>query len=85
MDKQFLSVLSSQIVDTAGNSVPLRGYNVGGLMNMENFLTGYPSSETNSRKTILMLLERSAANSSLRPIWTRFYSDDDAAYLASLE
>ena len=38
-----LRVSGNQIVDGQGQPVVLRGYNVGGWMNMENFLTGYPA------------------------------------------
>jgi endoglucanase len=42
MPSPVLSVRGTQIVDAAGTPVILRGYNIGGWMNMENFLTGYP-------------------------------------------
>jgi endoglucanase len=41
-----LRVSGNQIVDGPGQPVLLRGYNVGGWMNMENFLTGYPGTES---------------------------------------
>ena len=46
MSSAVLSVQGDRIVDAAGSTVVLRGYNVGGWMNMENFLTGYPGTES---------------------------------------
>ena len=56
----FLSVSGSQIVDGDGRSLALRGYNVGGWMNMENFLTGYPTTELQHREAMLGALGRNA-------------------------
>ena len=37
-----LKVSGTKIVDAQGNPVMLRGAGLGGWMNMENFITGYP-------------------------------------------
>ena len=40
-----LRVRGNRIVDGEGNPVVLRGFGLGGWMNMENFITGYPANE----------------------------------------
>lgn len=47
MDK--LQVMNGMIVDSSKNPVFLRGVNIGGWMNMENFIDGYPGSESRFR------------------------------------
>ncbi len=45
----FLTVRGSEIVNQAGDPVVLRGFGLGGWMNMENFITGYPGHEEAQR------------------------------------
>lgn len=80
----WLSVSGRRVVDTSGSEVRLRGVGVGGWLNMENFITGYPGTEA---------LQRSALRASMGPepyeaffdrFTGAFYADADAAYLASL-
>src|SRR5258708_21832423 len=51
-----LSVHGSRIVDGSGRPVLLRGYNIGGWMNMENFLTGFPGTESQHRQVLHRVL-----------------------------
>ena len=44
-----LRVDADTIVDAEGNRVVLRGVGLGGWMNMENFITGYPATESQMR------------------------------------
>jgi len=41
MPQPVLSVQGDRIAGPDGHLVALRGYNIAGWMNMENFLTGY--------------------------------------------
>ena len=56
MSGAVLRVSGSRIVDSQDRPVVLRGYNVGGWMNMENFLTGYPGTESQHRRALLSAL-----------------------------
>ncbi len=46
----FLTVRGSKLVNQAGESVVLRGFGLGGWINMENFITGYPGNEEARRE-----------------------------------
>ncbi|HUY45794.1 MAG TPA: hypothetical protein VMV92_08725 [Streptosporangiaceae bacterium] len=59
---QVLSVRGDRIVDGDGHPAALRGYNVGGWMNMENFLTGYPGSTQTTLATLASLGMNSVAS-----------------------
>ena len=55
---RFLKVAGDHLVDASGRHVTLRGYNIGGHLNMENFLTGFPSTESLQRGAMLRALGR---------------------------
>jgi endoglucanase len=52
MTANVLTTRGSQIVDPTGQPVVLRGFGLGGWMNMENFITGYPANEEAQRQAI---------------------------------
>ena len=49
----WLHTDGSLLRDEAGKEVRLRGVGVGGWLNMENFITGYPSTESLHRRALL--------------------------------
>lgn len=83
-DLSFLTVHGPDIVDAARHPVLLRGCNIGGWMNMENFLTGYPGTETQHRRALLNALGRDRYELFFDRFMRSFFAHDDAAYLASL-
>jgi endoglucanase len=84
MPSQVLRVQGSSIVDPAGAPVILRGYNIGGWMNMENFITGYPGTESQHRKALLQVLGPELYDAFFDRFMAVFFADADAAYLAGL-
>lgn len=80
---QWLQVDGNRIT-AEGATIALRGYNVGGWMNMENFLSGYPSSESNFRTAMLQALGRERYDAFFNAYMDAFFNDADCAYLASL-
>jgi hypothetical protein len=46
----ILTLKDGQIVDGYGIPVMLRGFGLGGWMNMENLITGFPASESGQRE-----------------------------------
>jgi endoglucanase len=53
---EMLEVKGPSIVDAAGRKIRLRGTCVGGWMNMENFINGYPGSESGLREALAEVL-----------------------------
>jgi endoglucanase len=80
----FLSVKGPQIVDAAGERVLLRGYNVGGWMNMENFLTGFPATESLHRNALRRTLGNERYDLFFKRFMNSFFAEPDVAHLASL-
>jgi endoglucanase len=84
MPSAVLSVRDGKIIDGSGNPVILRGYNIGGWMNMENFLTGYPGTESQHRRVLRKVLGTELYDAFFDRFMTVFFGDADAGYLASL-
>lgn len=84
LSARFLSVRGEAIVDGTGQRVILRGYNIGGWMNMENFLTGYPGTESQHRRVLRRVLGTELYEAFFDRFMTVFFDDADARYLASL-
>jgi len=57
-----------QIATRSGKPLTLRGVGLGGWMNMENFITGYPATESLQRKA----LQKALGNDGYRLYFDRF-------------
>ena len=84
MPSPVLTVRDGAIVDGSGHRVILRGYNIGGWMNMENFLTGYPGTESQHRRALRRVLGPELYDAFFDEFMAVFFDDADARYLASL-
>ena len=79
----MLRVEGARLV-SGDDAVVLRGFGLGGWMNMENFISGYAGSESQQRRA----LSRTLGDEGYRRFFDRFlhdfFTDDDAALMASL-
>ena len=80
----WLRVSGADIVDEAGRPVRLTGVGLGGWMNMENFITGYPGNEENIRRALRDRMGDEAYDAFFEEFYTSFFDDADAAFLAGL-
>ena len=73
------------IVTRSGKTVILKGVGLGGWMNMENFITGYPATESLQRAAAA---RRPSGEEGYERFFDRFldvfFADEDAAFLAAL-
>src|SRR4051812_1731851 len=81
---QGLRVQGDAVVDAEGARVVLRGAGLGGWMNMENFITGYPANESAMREAVGSVLGAERAERFFSLLLDRFFASEDAAFLASL-
>lgn len=51
-ESDFLKVKDGQIINSRGESIQLSGFCLGGWLNMENFMTGYPGAESGFRQAV---------------------------------
>ena len=77
-----LRTRGSQIVDASGEAVRLKGVNIGGWLNMENFITGYSGNESMMRAAVRDVLGPEKYELFFERLLTAFYGDADAAFLA---
>lgn len=83
-DDIVVNVRGTHFETRTGRQVLLRGVAIGGWMNMENFITGYPSTETLQRRALRRALGEEGYQRFFDVFLDVFYADDDAALLASL-
>jgi len=72
------------VVAADGTPVQLRGVGIGGWLNMENFITGYPSTESSHRQAMRKVLGDRRYELFFGSFLTHFFGAQDAAFIASL-
>jgi aryl-phospho-beta-D-glucosidase BglC (GH1 family) len=80
----FLTVRGRTLVNREGKTVILRGFGLGGWMNMENFITGYPANEEAQREALLAVLGPEKYERFFDRFLETFFNDGDAAFVRSL-
>jgi aryl-phospho-beta-D-glucosidase BglC (GH1 family) len=79
-----LRVQGNQILNADGQPVVLRGFGLGGWMNMENFITGYPANEQAQREALRAVLGDELCELFFDRFLEYFFTEDDARYISSL-
>lgn len=69
----FLQTNKKQIVKEDGAPFYLRGLCVGGWMNMENFINGYPGTEISLREHVCSVSVTKRAHCSSTVCWQHFF------------
>jgi endoglucanase len=77
----MLQVREGEIVDIQGRPVRLRGVCVGGWMNMENFINGYPGDESGVRRAAADVLGPERGRFLFDRWLDYFFGEDDVAFL----
>jgi endoglucanase len=80
----FLKVNKSFIQNQAGELVTLHGVGLGGWMNMENFITGFPANENAFRKVVYDALGQEKGDFFFDRYLNYFFTKDDARFIRSL-
>jgi len=73
-----LKVSGNKIVDGDGHEVILKGAGLGGWMNMENFITGYPGHENGMRRAVKKVLGQEKYDYFFDKLLEYFFTDADA-------
>jgi hypothetical protein len=84
MNENLLRVEGNRLVRGSGAPIVLRGVGVGGWMNMENFITGYPSNEAQQRAALREALGEDGYRRFFDRFLQVFFDDADAKFLASI-
>jgi endoglucanase len=80
----FLKTHRDQIQNQSGQVVPLRGVGLGGWMNMENFVSGFPATESAFRQVVSRTLGEEKAVYLFDRYLDCFFTEEDARFIRSL-
>ena len=83
-NENWLRVSGDKIVNQKGDTVYLRGFGLGGMLHMENFIHGYPANEEAMRKGLLNVLGEKKYNLYFDTFLKSYFTEPDAAYIHSL-
>ncbi|KAE8371876.1 glycoside hydrolase [Aspergillus bertholletiae] len=81
---KMLHVSGTDIVDSDGQKVILKGSALAGFLNMENFITGYSGHEHEYRQAMTEVLGREKAEFFFDRLAHYFFTEADAEFFASL-
>lgn len=84
MNTYALTTPGATIVNADGQAVQLRGFGLGGWMNMENFITGFPANEEAQRQELRAVLGKENYEFFFECFLEVFFTEDDARFIASL-
>jgi endoglucanase len=77
-----LRTRGGQLVDGNDAVVRLKGVNIGGWLNMENFITGYAGNESMMRAAVRSVLGEDRYDAFFDRLLSAFYADADARFLS---
>ncbi len=80
----YPQVKGNQIVNGRGDEVHLRGFCLGGWLNMENFMVGYPGAESSFRRAVADVLGEAKAAFFFERYLHYFASEADFHFVKSL-
>lgn len=84
MTLDWIRVDGNRLAGEDGRTVELHGVGLGGWMNMENFITGYPGNEERIRRLLLDAMGRESYDAFFDEFLEGFIDDADAALLARI-
>jgi endoglucanase len=83
-NENWLKVSGNQILNGKGETVYLRGFGLGGMLHMENFINGYPANEESVREGLLDILGEKKYNLFFENFFESYFTESDAEYIKSL-
>jgi len=82
--ENMLKVSGDQIVNQKGDTICLRGFGLGGMLHMENFIDGYPANEQAMRDGLLQVMGEKKYNLYFDTFIKSYFTEPDAQYIHSL-
>ena len=79
-----LRVSGDHIVNQKGETIYLRGFGLGGMLHMENFIDGYPANEEAMREGLKKVLGEKKYNLYFDAFLKSYFTEQDAVYIHSL-
>jgi hypothetical protein len=79
-----LVVKGKALQNGKGETVRLRGFGLGGMLHLENFIDGYPGNEEAFRDVLLKAMGREKYDLFFETFYENYFTEADARYIASL-
>jgi endoglucanase len=83
-NENWLKVSGDQIVNQKGDTIYLRGFGLGGMLHMENFIDGYPGNEEAMREGLKKVLGEKKYDLYFDTFLKSYFIEPDAAYIQRL-
>jgi aryl-phospho-beta-D-glucosidase BglC (GH1 family) len=83
-NENLLKVSGDHIVNQKGETIVLRGFGLGGMLHMENFIDGYPYNEESMREGLLKVLGKKKYDLYFDNFLKNYFTEPDAEYIHSL-
>jgi endoglucanase len=84
IDENWLKTAGDQIVNQKGDAICLRGFGLGGMLHMENFIDGYTANEQAMRDGLLKVMGEKKYNLYFDTFYKSYFTEPDAEYIHSL-
>ncbi|MBN1407621.1 MAG: cellulase family glycosylhydrolase, partial [Calditrichaceae bacterium] len=82
--EHWLKVSGDKIINQKGEPVILRGFGLGGMLHMENFINGYPANEEAVREGMREILGEKKYNLFFDHFYENYFTEPDAEYIHNL-
>ncbi|MEJ2543318.1 MAG: cellulase family glycosylhydrolase, partial [Calditrichaceae bacterium] len=82
--EHWLTVSGDHIVNGKGDTVCLRGFGLGGMLHMENFIHGYPANEEAVREGLQQVLGEKKYNLFFNRFYENYFIEADAKFIKNM-
>ncbi len=83
-NENLLKVSGDHIVNQKGETIVLRGFGLGGMLHIENFIDGYPYNEESMKEGLLKVLGKKKYDLYFDNLLKSYFTEPDAEYIHSL-
>jgi endoglucanase len=83
-NENWLKVSGDHIVNQKGETIILRGFGLGGMLHMENFINGYPFNEETMKEGLLKVMGKKKYDLYFDNFLKNYFTESDAEYIHSL-
>jgi aryl-phospho-beta-D-glucosidase BglC (GH1 family) len=81
---ELIKVQGNRIITSSGKPIRLRGWNIGGWLNMEDFIDGYVGAEHNLRNTMARIIGKEKAQFFFDRLLDYFFTEEDVKAMAAM-
>ncbi len=83
-NENLLKVSGDHIINQKGETIVLKGFGLGGMLHMENFIDGFPYNEESMREGLLKVLGKRKYDLYFDNFLNSYFTEQDAKYIHSL-